>query len=377
MTLSALLIIIGIIAILALGYKILQTVKPKQDDQSLLMLQQYLSKLEEKFEKGMKLQDKTLSESLQKQFATSAKIVKDVADQAKHVTTRLTELQETNKQIVGFAEQLKTLENTLRNPKQRGILGEFFLENLLSNVLPPSSFQMQYGFKNGEVVDAIIRVNDKIIPIDAKFSLENYNRIMEEQEESKRLVLQKEFKSDLKKRIDETGKYVRPGEGTTEFAFMFIPADGVFYNLLTHKVGALEINTVDLIDYAFRQHVIMVSPMTFYAYLQTVMHALRALAIEESAKEIQKRVGDLGRHLNAYQDYFVKIGTHLGTTVNAYNNAGNEFEKVDKDVLKITEGKAGGKVEIPNVDRPKLEESSIRVTVKGMSKNILTEEAAD
>ncbi len=372
MTLSTLLIAVGIVALLALGYKILQAVKPKQDDQSLLMLQQYLSKLEEKFEKGMKLQDKTLSESLQKQFATSAKIVKDVADQAKHVTTRLTELQETNKQIVGFAEQLKTLENTLRNPKQRGILGEFFLENLLSNVLPPSSFQMQYGFKNGEVVDAIIRVNDKIIPIDAKFSLENYNRIMEEQDDDKRSSLQKDFKTDLKKRIDETSKYVRPGEGTTEFAFMFIPADGVFYNLLTHRVGALEVNTTDLIDYAFRQHVVMVSPMTFYAYLQTVMHALRALAIEESAKEIQKRVGDLGRHLNAYQDYFVKIGTHLGTTVNAYNNAGKELEKVDKDVLKITEGKVEGKIDVPAIEGPKPMDE-IKIKIKEPARRLIAE----
>ncbi|MFH0820900.1 MAG: DNA recombination protein RmuC [Candidatus Peregrinibacteria bacterium] len=372
MTLPIILIVVGIVSLLALGYKILQTVKPKQDDQSLLMLQQYLSKLEEKFEKGMKMQDKTLSESLQKQFATSAKIVKDVADQAKQVTTRLTELQETNKQIVGFATQLKTLENTLRNPKQRGILGEFFLENLLSNVLPPSSFQMQYGFKGGEVVDAIIRVNDKIIPIDAKFSLENYNRIMEEQDDGKRLALHKEFKTDLKKRIDETSKYVRPGEGTTEFAFMFIPADGVFYNLLTHKVGSLEINTVDLIDYAFRQHVIMVSPMTFYAYLQTVMHALRALAIEESAKEIQKRVGDLGRHLNAYQDYFVKIGNHLGTTVNAYNNAGKELEKVDKDVLKITDGKAGGKMDVPVIEGPKPVDE-IRIKIKDTPRRLIAE----
>lgn len=370
MTPFIILIIIGIFALLALGYKILQTVKPKKDDQSLLMLQQYLSKLEEKFEKGMKLQDKTLSESLQKQFATSAKIVKDVSEQTKHVTTRLTELQETNKQIVGFAEQLKTLENTLRNPKQRGVLGEFYLENLLSNVLPPSSFRMQYSFKNGEVVDAAIFVKDKIIPIDAKFSLENYNRIMEEQDEDRREKLQKEFKADLKKRIDETSLYVRPDEGTTDFAFMFIPADGVFYNLLTHKVGALEINTVDLIDYAFKKRVILVSPMTFYAYLQTVMHALRALVIEESAKEIQKRVGDLGRHLNSYQDYFIKIGTHLGTTVNTYNNAGSELEKVDKDILKITEGKTGGAIDIPAIEGPKPADE-IRIKIKEAPRRLI------
>ena len=195
---------------------------------------------------------------------------------------------------------------------------------------------MQYGFKNGEIVDAAIFVRDKIIPVDAKFSLENYNAMMECNDEAKRTALEKEFKSDLKKRIDETSKYVRVEEGTTDFSFMFIPADGIFYNLLAQKVGTLDVNSTDLIEYAFKKHVILVSPMTFYAYLQTVMQALKALTIEKQAVEIQKRVGDLGRHLNAYQEHMNKVGNHLGTTVNAFNNAGKEYGKIDKDVLKIS-----------------------------------------
>ena len=262
---------------------------------------------------------------------------------------------------------MKSLENILKNPKQRGILGEFFLENLLSQQLPPDHFKMQYSFENGEIVDAVIFVRDNIIPIDAKFSLENYNAMMETKDDIERERIEKEFKSDLKKRIDETSKYVRPDEGTTEFAFMFIPADGVFYNLLNQKIGTLDVNSHDLIEYAFKKHVIMVSPMTFYAYLQTVMQALKALTIEKQAVEIQKRVGDLGRHLNAYQDNMNKVGNHLSTTVNAYNNAGKEYGKIDKDVIKISDGKSKIDADIPVIEKPKSFDemnSDIKVKIK-------------
>ena len=224
---------------------------------------------------------------------------------------------------------------------------------------------MQYPFKNGEIVDAVIFVKETIIPVDAKFSLENYNAMMAENDETRRTALEKEFKADLKKRIDETSKYVRPEEGTTDFAFIFIPADGVFYNLLSQKIGVLDINTNDLIEYAFKKRVIMVSPMTFFAYLQTVMQALKALTIEKQAVEIQKRVGELGRHLNTYQDHIVKVGNHLGTTVNAYNNATKELGKIDKDVIKITEGQVQLKAEIPTLEKPQaFEEMGSKISLK-------------
>ncbi len=376
MNILSIFILIGIGAVLVLGYKIYEGMKAPKDDQSFKMLQEQLFELQ----RGMKTQDKTineqmnkssqiLSESLQKQFAASQKIIKDVTDNVKGVTEKLTKLDETNKQVVGFAEQMKSLENILKNPKQRGILGEFFLENLLSQQLPPDHFKMQYSFENGETVDAVIFVRDNIIPIDAKFSLENYNAMMEVKDENERILIEKEFKSDLKKRIDETSKYVRPKEGTTEFAFMFIPADGVFYNLLNQKIGTLDVNSHDLVEYAFKKHVIMVSPMTFYAYLQTVMQALKALTIEKQAVEIQKRVGDLGRHLNAFQDHINKVGNHLSTTVNAYNNAGKEYGKIDKDVIKISDGKSKVDADIPVIDKPKSFDdmsSDVKVEIKGV-----------
>jgi len=364
MDIGTIILIIGIAALFVLGYQIYRKLNvPKQEDQSMLMLQKQLFEIE----KSLKAQDKTMGDSLKQQFAVSSKIIKDVMESVQGVTEKLTKLDATNKQIVGFAEQMKSLENILKNPKQRGILGEFFLENLLSNVLPPSNFQMQYKFKNGTIVDAVIFVKEKVIPIDAKFSLENYNKIMEEDRADMREKLEKEFKADLKKRIDETSKYVKPEEGTTDFAFMFIPADGVFYNLLLHKVGTLDVNTQDLINYAFTKRVIMVSPMTFYAYLQTVLHALKSLEIEESAREIQKRVGDLGRHLNAYKDYMVKLGGHLATTVNAYDSAGKEYGKIGKDVLRVTDGEVIMDTEIAEIEKPKAfeETSKIKVQIKG------------
>ncbi len=311
-----------------------------QNDQPLLMLQNQLQEL-------TRAVDQKLSESsrlMQHQFGTSTKIVQEV-------TERLTKFEETNKQVVNIADQLKGLEDVLKNPKQRGILGEYFLETLLKNVLPAGSFQMQYPFADGTIVDAVVFVKDKIIPIDSKFSLENYNRLSEERDPAERERLEKQFKADLKLRIDETSKYVKPAENTMDFAFMFIPHEAIYYDLLVAQVGAAKVNTRDLIEYAFKEkHVIIVSPTSFLAYLQTVLQGLKALQIEESAKEITKRVGELGKHLVAYEEFVKKLGGHLGTTVNAYNSAYKELGKIDRDVLRITGVKIG--IEPALIEKP-------------------------
>lgn len=286
--------------------------------------------------------------TMQDQFGQSAKIIEEV-------TKKLTKLDETNKQVVGFAEQMKSLENILKNPKQRGILGEYFLETLLGNVLPPGQYKMQYGFNNGEIVDAAIFVGEKIIPVDAKFSLEKYNLIMNETDKDKRDGLEKEFKDDIKKRIDETSKYIRPIENTTEFAFMFIPAEGIFYNLLAYEVGSVKVNTQNIIEYAFKKHVLIVSPTSFFAYLQTVLHGLNALKMEKSIMDIVKHVGELGRHLQNYDTYMAKLGNNLGTTVGAYNTAYKELKKVDKDVVRVSDGQEGGKIEPLLLEKPMME----------------------
>ena len=351
------LLIILTIAIVAVGIQVFLASrkkpeeKPKEDNSAILMMQEQLKEMRQTMQSFGSQVDSKMGDSarmFQQQFSQSAKMIQQV-------TERLTKLDETNRQVVNFADQLQSLEDVLKNPKHRGVLGEYFLENVLKNVLPPKNYQMQYAFKNGEIVDAAVFVKEKIIPIDSKFSLENYNRILQERDPERKEELEKQFKADLKIRIDETSKYIRPAEGTMDFAFMFIPAEGIYYDLLINQVGAVKVNTRDLIEYAFKEkHVIIVSPTSFFAYLQTVMQGLRALQIEESAKEIKKYVEALQKHLLSYDEFLKKLGNNLGTTVNMYNKAYKEFCKIDKDVYKIT----GSATEIDSlqIDGPAKEE---------------------
>ena len=290
--------------------------------------------------------DNKLSEStrtIQTQFDQSAKIIGSV-------TERLTKLDDTNRQVVGFADQLQNLQDILKNPKQRGVLGEYYLETVLKNVLPPSSYQMQYTFKDGAIVDAVVFVDKNIIPIDSKFSLENYNRILESHDPEEKKRYENSFVADIKARIDETAKYVKPEERTMNFAFMFIPSEAVFYDLLINKVGAVTEDTNNLIYYASKRKVVIVSPTSFLAYLQTVLQGLRNQKISEQAQEIIKEVERLGRHIVSYSEYMKKMGQHLSTTVSSYNRASKELAKVDKDVVKITDGEA--KVKIKEIEAP-------------------------
>lgn len=297
--------------------------------------------LTERLDKNQEL----MRESIMKQFNASTKLVTDV-------TERLTKLDETNRRVVDVADELKLLQNVLQNPKQRGVLGEYYLQTVLSNVMPPDRFSLQYKFKDGETVDAVIFLEkNKLLPIDSKFSLENYNRLVDEPNKTRREELAKLVRLDLKKRIDETSKYIREEEDTMDFAFMFIPSEAVYYDLLINKVGTAKINSRDLIEYAFREkRVIIVSPTSFMAYLQTVIQGLRSLQIEQQTKEIQVRISQLGQHLGSYDLFMRKLGSSLSTTVNHFNTAHRELKKVDKDIVKITGSTQV--IEPVNVERP-------------------------
>lgn len=362
-------------AFFALTKKIGELKKP-EDENANLMLQQQLEKVVDTLDFKIGETNKTLDQKLSEtntitksQSTENARVVQGISKdsqeqiekinkQLRDVTEKLTKVDEANRRVVEFSSQLKDLQDILKNPKQRGILGEYYLEETLKNVLPPNSYQMQYGFKDGTIVDAIVKVKEKIIPVDSKFSLDNYEQLINCKDADQRDVFKKQFKQDLKKRIDETSKYVKPAEKTVDFAFMFIPSESIYYDLLTSKVGVgtSQISSKDLIDYAFKKHVIIVSPTSFLAYLQTVLQGLRALEIEESAKEIQKNVEKLGKHIDSYENYHQKLGNSLATTVNHYNKSAKEFKKVDKDVTKITEGKEGGKIKEAELEKPLLED---------------------
>lgn len=324
---QAIFIILGVVVGGTIVYLLTKNKKSEDGTGFQLMLQQ-LNDLQRTVDSKLGEHEKSVRESMQYQSTHTGKIIADI-------TERLTRLDEGNKQVLGFAEGLAQLQDILKNPKQRGVLGEYYLETLLKNILPPSSYQMQYPFPDGTIVDAAVFVRDKVIPVDSKFSLENYNRMSEEREPGRKKELAKVFENDLKNRIVETSKYIKPEHNTMDFAFMFIPHEAIYYDLLVGSVGTGE-EVENLIQRAASKYrVIIVSPTSFLAYLQTVLQGLKALQIEESAKEIRKRVDELGRHLAGYQEYHNKLGTTLKTVVNHYNYSSKELKKVDKDVMRI------------------------------------------
>lgn len=335
--------------------------RPKKDDTSgALLLKEDLRALSEditKLKDGVQSQisdrlDKSQTAmfgAMQKQSEATNKIIAEI-------TRNLTELKDSNKRVVDVADELKTLQNVLQNPKQRGGLGEYYLDTVLGNVLPPHIYELQYKFKDGEIVDAVIKLDKgRLLSIDSKFSLENYNRLIDEKDKTQRDALVKVFKTDLKNRIDETSKYIRPSENTLDYAFMFIPSEAIYYDLLVNNVGATGTNARDLIEYAFiDKKVIIVSPTTLLAYLQTVLQGLKSLQIEEQAKDIQKRVAELGKHIQAHDTYMQKLGNALGTTVNHFNAAHKSLGRMDRDVVKIADTTSA--VEPLLIDKPQQED---------------------
>jgi len=354
-TVLIILVVLLVIGNAVLLYSVLSK-KPAGQDGSLILLQNQLQDLsravESKLGEGTRAMNDFVTTQSEQSHRLMSTISKQVTDQLIEVTRGVTETKESTKQVFTIAEQLNNLEKVLKNQKQRGNLGEASLELVMGNILPPTAYKMQYDFPGGETVDAAIFTKEGIIPVDAKFPLENYTRLQNEKDDVRRVEFEEAFKRDLKKRIDETSKYVRPKDGTLPFAFMYIPAEGIYYDLLNDGIGA--VNTRNLMDYAQNEKkVIIVSPTTFAAYLQSVLYGFKAFKIEEQAKDIAKNVEALMRHIAAYDEYYKKLGSALSTTVNHYNAGTKELGKIDKDVLKITGTTAG--IDVALIDKPLLE----------------------
>jgi len=349
------LIILVVVLLVANGfvvYKLTQKKEVIKDDKESMLVMQRIEELSRTVDAKLSETNKTMREGSQAQFRESREMIQDINkemnEQLRNVVKGVSEVGESSKQVFQVADQLKELQDILKNPKQRGILGEYYLETVLQNVLPPDSFKMQYAFDDGEIVDAVVFVKDKVIPIDSKFSLENYNRLVEAKEPADKAFHEKAFVNDLKLRITETAKYIRPTEKTTDFAFMFIPHEGIYYDLLSNKVGAGEDNLIQRA--AGKYKVIIVSPTSFLAYLQTVLQGLKAMEIEEKAQDIIKNVEKLSGHIAKYEDFYQKLGNTLSTTVNHYNAGYKELSKIDKDVTRIT-GEGIG-VDVLSLDKP-------------------------
>lgn len=333
--------LLALLNVVLVGALIFILRKPKSDDGALKegigFLQRELQDVRRSFDARIAEASRDINSTVKHQLSESNKQSSESNKIIREVTEGLTKLGETNKQVVNSMEQLKQIQDILKNPKQRGVLGEYYLESVLQNVLPPDSYTMQYSFENGEIVDAAVFVKDKVIPVDSKFSLENYTRMVEATDAAEKERHEKAFVNDIKMRIQETAKYIRPSEDTTDFAFMFIPHEAIYYDLLVNKVGAGDASSENLIQRAAGKYrVIIVSPTSFLAYLQTVLQGLKAMHIEESAKKIRSQVEDLGRHIAKWEEYYKKLGATLGTTVSHYNAGYKELGKIDKDVVKIS-----------------------------------------
>lgn len=338
-----LIIIIGIVIITLLVFAILELRKRRSGDKEnevVKLLFQKLTDVDRNIDQKFTESQRDTRQAVEKQLSESQELIsrinREMNSHLVSVTKEIAESKESSKQIFNVAESLKGLENTLKNQKTRGNLGETGLELILGNMLQPEHYTMQYQFPDGSRVDAIIRTPDGFVPVDAKFSLENYNRMVDAETDEERERLEKIFLEDLKRRIDETATYIKPSDGTLPFAFMFIPAEGIYYDILTHERGAPTARR-NLITYAYNErHVIITSPTTFSAYLHSVLYGFRALKIEEATKDIFKNVGVLGKHLKAYEEFMNRLGNTLGTATNHYNHAAGEFAKINKDVTKIT-----------------------------------------
>jgi len=242
------------------------------------------------------------------------------------VRENIGKLSKASEQIYEVGKNIATLQEILRPPKLRGGLGEQFLGELLSQVLPPEFFTLQYQFSSGERVDAVVRLGEKMVPIDSKFPLDNFRRVIECKTDEERKTYQKAFYKDVKKHVDDiANKYIVPKEGTYDFALLYIPAENVYYETITKDESFGE--EKGILNYALNKKVIPVSPNSFYAYLQVIILGLKGLKIEEHAREIQSLLGGLGKDLKDFQEDFRLVGRHISDARNRFDEARARLEK--------------------------------------------------
>jgi DNA recombination protein RmuC len=256
--------------------------------------------------------------------------LQSASEQASRIHERLGKLDEATVQMNERVKDLARLEQALKPPKARGGFGELLLENLLHDYLPASHYQLQYGFQGGERVDAVIQV-ERLVPIDAKFPLDNFHRLVEAADENERQAREKDFGRDLKTHIDAiAGKYIRPDEGTYDFALMYLPAEAVYYELVCGRTGKLY-------SYALDKRVFPVSPTTFTAYLQVIALGLKGLQIEKHAHEVMAYCARLRNDFGRFRGDFELVGRHLGNAQSKFGEAEKRLERFGSKLEQSTE----------------------------------------
>jgi len=325
--------------------KIAEEVRKDQSSQTVwALIQQQIEKLREQMNDGLarnisqlsqqqdtiNAQLRGITDQVNQQLQNSSGEISKRLDNAARVIgdvqKNIGELSEASKRIFEVGKDIATLQEILQPPKLRGGLGEQFLGELLSQILPPEFFTLQYTFSSGERVDAVVRLGERLVPIDSKFPLDNFKRLIECKTEEEKKASQKTFARDVKKHIDDiSNKYILPQEGTYDFALLYIPAENVYYETITKDEAFGE--EKGILNYALKKKVIPVSPNSFYAYLQVIVLGLRGLKIEKDAHRILDSLSGLNKELEAFQGDFQLVGKHISNAMNKYEEARRRLDK--------------------------------------------------
>lgn len=339
--------------VLILLWLVLQSQK-KTVDPSIPLLQQEVQSLRGQLSDAMLKNQETVNQQLAsitgqvnaqlgqvtQQLQKSTGDLNTRLDNAARVVSEVSKglggLSEATRKVFEVGKDIASLQEILRSPKLRGGLGELFLGDLLAQILPPAHFTLQHRFKSGEVVDAVIRLGHNLVPVDAKFPLENFKRVIEVSSEEEQRAAKRKFIADVKKHIDAiSGKYILPDEGTFDFALMYIPAENVYYELIIRD-EAMDTDK-GLLNYAFAKRVIPVSPNSFYAYLQTILLGLKGMHIEERAQDILTNLARLSGDFRKFQEEFELVGKHLTNTKSRYDEADKKLSKFEDKLQSLSD----------------------------------------
>jgi len=314
---------------------------PQKEDKAIDLIQKQMEEIRGSINKlypNLTATLQNVDKNVNARLDNAAKVIKEVYG-------RLGEVHETTKQVQEVGKDIASLQEILRAPKLRGGMGELFLAELLNQVLPPSNFELQYRFKSREIVDAVIKLSKRLVPVDSKFPMENFKKFLEAETENDKIKAKKEFVRDVKKHIDAiANKYILPDEGTFDFALMYIPAENVYYETIIKDKNLDE--SKGIFQYAIEKKVLPVSPNSFYAYLQTILLGLRGMKVEEKAEEILKNIARLEGDFNKVVDDFSKMGTHLKNLNSSYDSTDKRLGKFGSKLESLEE-----KQEVPLLDR--------------------------
>jgi DNA recombination protein RmuC len=347
------LILLFSLALLLVGWFFLSRfealLRDKKEDQSLLLMQQQIDQLRVQLSQALDNNTQLVQQQLGQVLGNVNERLKENGEILERTQQNLGErldnaarvvgsvqkslggLEEANRKIYEVGKDIASLQEILRAPKLRGGLGEFFLADLLAQILPTHHFAIQHAFKSGERVDAVIKLGGSLVPVDSKFPLENFKRILDAANDDERIRTKRQFISDVKKHVDAIAdKYILPDEGTYDFALMYIPAENVYYETIIKDSSEEERN---LSQYALSKRVIPVSPNSFYAYLQAIVLGLKGMKVEERAKEIIQYLSRLRGDFGKFRDDFGLLGKHLGHAQSSYQTTEKRLEQFGQRLL--------------------------------------------